>query len=100
MVARVSWFSGSPFFMEFVSNCLTFLVAGGFPHLEHVGNPGDLAGLDNVGVNLGGFDVGVAKKLLDQAEVAAGLKNVRGEAVTQLVRGEAVEPGAFASPPA
>ena len=55
--------------------------------------------LVDVGVDLGGGDVGVAEHFLDDAEVGAVVEEVGGEAVTELVGmdflGEASSGGAF-----
>ena len=40
----------------------------------------------DVGVDLGGGEVGVAEHLLDRAEVGAALEQVGGEAVAERVR--------------
>ena len=55
--------------------------------------------LVDVGVDLGGGDVGVAEHFLDDAEVGAVVEEVGGEAVAELVGmdflGEASSGGAF-----
>ncbi len=55
--------------------------------------------LVDVGVDLGGGDIGVAEHFLDDAEVGAVVEEVGGEAVAELVGmdflGEASSGGAF-----
>ena len=48
-------------------------------------NAGEVVGID-VGVDLGGGNVGVAEELLDDAEVGTMAKQVAGEGVSQDVR--------------
>lgn len=48
----------------------------------------------DVSVNLGRGEVGVTEKFLDAPQIGAGIKQVRGVAMPQLVRGQLrIEPG-------
>lgn len=47
----------------------------------------------DVGVDLGGGETGVAEEFLDAAEVCAVVEEVGGEAVAELVRGDAERDG-------
>src|SRR5205807_28046 len=59
--------------------------------VEGAGHAGGAA-VEDVGVDHGGADVGVAEQVLDGADVAARLEQVGGEAVPQGVRADALGP--------
>ena len=54
------------------------------------------AGGGDVGVDLGGAEVGVAEELLDAAEVGAVVEEVGGEAVPEFVRADLEADGGVA----
>src|SRR4249919_1962341 len=58
------------------------------------------AGRIDASVDLRGRDRGVAEQLLDRAQVGAALEQVRGEAVSQGVRGDATGERGLADPEA